>query len=138
MPVQLLSEADGGQGLEYRVGGSGKQANLLAGDDGNGAWLGELLERCFVGILLAQGSDQGRAARIGILDASGGFADVIEIKGRVRVKVLYSIEIVEKVAEELAGAGDKRLADTRRLHIQVRSYADDLARIKVTKVCRSE
>ena len=59
---KILSELDGGKGLVERVSRTGIETDLLTGDDGDGARLGQRLEQRTLGILLSQSFDETGSA----------------------------------------------------------------------------
>ena len=109
-------EFDGGERFEDRIERSAEEADLLAGDDGDGVGLGEFVDRWVIRIRLAKSGDEGGAAVSGVDDLLGGLGVGFGIVGVVRVKALNAVESIKQVGEEARGSREFGVAYTVLFH----------------------
>ena len=114
---EVASHVGGGDRFVNGVGGTGKQADLLAGDDGDGAGAGEKVERSTGSVLSGQGGDQGGAAIVGIIQLAGGGGDGFRIVRIMPVETGNAIKMICEIGEKLGGAGDFGMTNTGRFHV---------------------
>lgn len=110
--AEFLNEADGAERFIEGVGGTAVEAHLLAGEDGDGAGLGEQVQSGAGGVGFAEGGDDSLAAGVGVLDFGDGAGEGGTIGGVVRVEGLHTLKIVEKIHEELGRPWQFLMADT--------------------------
>ena len=97
---QPFRQPDGMQNFVEGIRRAGEQPHLLAGDDGDGSRLGQLLKRRTIGIVLPQRAHQSLALTIRKLDFRGCVLKIFQVAQGVVVKRGGAVRMVKHVCEQ--------------------------------------
>jgi hypothetical protein len=100
--VEFPGDPDGRERFVNGIGRARKQANLLAGDDGDHAGAREFFERRIAVVQGGQSADDIGTALVGKRKAGGlgGLFNRVEAVGTPGVEILNLVEIIDKVGEQ--------------------------------------